>query len=660
VVSWPAARAAILAAVGAIAGAIAVVFAYNWHPVLAFEMDRDPPRSLAAGFYPVERSGELTFAWTSRRADIKLPPVNRNRDWVCALRFRGARSDPSTQPVVDIAVDGISAASVTATNDFQDVEVPLGAKGSAQGTVVTLTSSRTIVPGPSDSRELGIQVDRIACRPAGGLLSVPPSPTVRDSAIASAVFGAAFALAGVSVPLAAAATVLVAVTQSVPLSTGPAPYLGFAGDMVWFAVWIALVMVAVVKVLERWAAPDFRLKAEATRETPEVTRPTPARIAVMVSAAALYLKLLGLLHPSKLPIDAVFHAHRLEWVMSGTYFFTQPMPGGVSFPYAIGLYLFAAPWSVFTRDHVTLLRVVVCTAEIVAGALLYPLIVKAWNDRIAAACAVVLFSLVPLVYGLVGNANLTNAFAEAVALATIATVSIMPSRSYWALGVFFLLSSLAFLSHVSTFALLGVTLTMLCILYRWRGGPPLRWTAWSVAAVTIAAGLFAFLLYYGHFIDVYKTALRVRADNAASSIQNAAPASSALAVRSLGQRVFDALGFAVAAIGWPMWILALVGGWRLWKDGARDRGAFAVLAWGITCAAFLGVAVMRVDAPFQRYADEFFGRVLLATSPAVVILAARGASRGWRHGRPGRIASAVLLFCCLALGFRSWLSWFSS
>jgi len=111
VVSWPAARAAILAAVGAIAGAIAVVFAYNWHPVLAFEMDRDPPRSLAAGFYPVERSGELTFAWTSRRADIKLPPVNRNRDWVCALRFRGARSDPSTQPVVDIAVDGISAAS---------------------------------------------------------------------------------------------------------------------------------------------------------------------------------------------------------------------------------------------------------------------------------------------------------------------------------------------------------------------------------------------------------------------------------------------------------------------------------------------------------------------------------------------------------------------
>ena len=665
--NWAVARAAILAAAGVAAGAIAVVVAYSWHPGIAFEMDRDLPRSLAAGFYPVERSGDLTFAWTSRRADIKLPAINRRRDWVCALRFRGARSDPSTQPTVDVTVDGISAASVTATNDFQDIEVPLASRASAQGAVVSLTSSRTIVPGPSDSRELGVQVDRIVCHPAGGLFNLPPPPTVRDAALASAVFGAAFALAGVSIPVASAATLLVAAIQSVPLSAGPAPYVGFAGDMLWFAVWIALLMVGVVKLLELSA---FRLawKPESTRgaETPWLPRlggrlSSPAlndaaRIAVMCSAAALYVKLLGLLHPSKLPVDAVFHAHRFEWVMSGKYFFTQPMPGGVSFPYAIGLYVFAAPWSAFTHDHVTLLRVVVCTARIVAGALLYPLIVKAWNDRVAAVLAVVLLSLVPLVYGLVGNANLTNAFGEAVALATIATVSIMPSRSYWALGIFFLLSSLAFLSHVSTFALLGVTLTALCILYRWRGGPALRWIAWSIAAVTIVAGLFAVVVYYGHCIDVYRTALRVRAAGAAAL---STPPSST-AVQSLGGRAFDALGFAVAAIGWPMWVLALVGSWRVWVNGVRDRAAFAVLAWAVACAAFLGVALMRVDAPFQRYAAEFFGRVLLATSPGVVILAARGASWQWHRGTPARIASAVLLLCCAVLALQSWLAWFAS
>jgi len=642
-VSWPIARAAILAAGGAVAGAVAIVFAYSWQPALALEMDRDLPRSIAAGFYPVERSGDLTFAWTSRRADIKLPGVNRNGDWVCALRFRGARSDPSTQPTVDVAVDGISAASVTATNDFQDVEIPLRSRESAAGAVVSLTSSRTIVPGPSDSRELGVQVDRVACRPVGGLLRVPPWPTVPNSAIAAAVFGAAFALTGVSLPVAAAATLLVVAIQSVPLSAGPAPYVGFAGDMLWFAVWIALLMVAIVRLLEGWRATTLQ---------------DAARVAVMFSAAALYLKLLGLLHPSKLPVDAVFHVHRFEWVMSGKYFFTQPMPGGVSFPYAIGLYVFAAPWSAFTHDYVTLLRVVVCTTEIIAGALLYPMIVKAWNDRVAAVLAVVLFSLVPLTYGLVGNANLTNAFGEAVALAAIATVSITPSRSYRALSVFFLLSFLAFVSHVSTFALLGFTLTILCILYRWRGGAAFQWNAWSVAAVTVVAALLAVVVYYGHFTDVYTAALRVRADGAALPIQNTSPTSSALVVRSLGGRLVDALGFAIPALGWPMWVLALVGSWRLWMEGARDRAAFAVLAWGIACTAFLGVAVMRVDAPFQRYAAEFFGRVLLATCPAVVILAARGASWGWRHGTPARIASAILLCGCAVLAGQGWISWF--
>ncbi len=103
------------------------------------------------------------------------------------------------------------------------------------------------------------------------------------------------------------------------------------------------------------------------------------------------------------------------------YFFTQPMPGGVTFPYAIGLYVFAAPWTVFTHDHVTLLRVIVCSAQAVAGALLYPVVVKAWSDRAAALTAVVLFNVVPLPYGLVGNANLTNTFGEAVALTAMLT-----------------------------------------------------------------------------------------------------------------------------------------------------------------------------------------------------------------------------------------------
>ena len=69
--------------------------------------------------------------------------------------------------------------------------------------------------------------------------------------------------------------------------------------------------------------------------------------------------------PQRQRSDALFHAHRLEYVLSGRYFFTQLMPGGIQFPYAIALYVFAAPWAGLARDHVALLRIVVSASEAV-------------------------------------------------------------------------------------------------------------------------------------------------------------------------------------------------------------------------------------------------------------------------------------------------------
>ncbi len=87
-------------------------------------------------------------------------------------------------------------------------------------------------------------------------------------------------------------------------------------------------------------------------------------------------------------------------------------------------------------------------------------------------------------------------------------------------------------------------------------------------------------------------------------------------------------------IGWPILLLAIVGAWRSVVDRSYDRATLAVMAWTVACAVFLAVAVMRVDAPFQRYAAEFFGRVLLATFPAAVLLAARATGWAWKHGVP--------------------------
>jgi hypothetical protein len=635
----------IAAVISAVLGAASVIAAFAFRPTLTLDMDKALPRKFATGFYDGERAGDLTFAWTSQRAEIKLAGLNRRTPWTCSVRFRGGRSQPEAQPAMDLAADGVVGTTVKATNDFQDATIELPSRSSSGG-VLTIAASTTLVPGPGDPRQLGVQIDRIVCTPKVGL-GFPPTSLVRDAAIGAVVFGLAFLLTGATLTNSLAAVVLFSVMAALPLASGPAPYTGYSESMLPFAFWIALLSVAIVRGLEWRRGTSLS---------------TSARVVILFSAAALYVKLLGLLHPSKLLVDAVFHAHRFEWVLSGKYFFTQGMPSGVSFPYAIGLYVFAAPWSLLFRDHVSLLRVVVCAAEVVAGAFLYTLIVRAWNDRTAAMLAVILFNLVPLQYGLLGNANLTNTFGEAVALATVLVAS-MVTYSLPALAGLFALACLAFLSHVSTFALLGVTLTALAILYRVIGGAPLHRMAWTILSVTLLSAVVAVVLYYGHFGDVYRDALRVRAHSTAAvqtPVENGSPPgnSDITPTASLPSRIGNALAFAVGTIGWPIVLLGVLGAWRLWAERARDRAALAILAWTAACLAFLAVAVMRVDAPFQRYAAEFFGRVLLATFPAAVLVAARGAGWAWHHGFSTRVASGLLLVFAVALGVHARLVWF--
>jgi uncharacterized membrane protein YwaF len=126
----------------------------------------------------------------------------------------------------------------------------------------------------------------------------------------------------------------------------------------------------------------------------------------------------------------------------------------------------------------------------------------------------------------------------------------------------------------------------------------------------------------------------------------------------LGTRITDAAEFAVGMIGWPILVLAIVGVWRSVVDRSTDRATLAVMAWTSACTVFFAVAVMRVDAPFQRYAAEFFGRVLLATFPAAVVLAARATGWAWAQGLPLRLAAASVVVCAVVLGIQNWIAWF--
>jgi hypothetical protein len=170
--------------------------------------------------------------------------------------------------------------------------------------------------------------------------------------------------------------------------------------------------------------------------------------------------------------------------------------------------------------------------------------------------------------------------------------------------------------------------------------------------------------YYDHFGDAYMKVLRVRTERLASvagieaTSAGMPPAQASAELPSIASRVADALAQTTAAIGWPILLLAVLGAWRLWRDGPRDRLWAVICAWGLVCLAFvvLGIA-SPVDAANQRFSSEFIGRVVYTTSPAAVLLAALGGVWAWRRGHVTRAAAAVFGLAAVALGASSWLAW---
>ena len=645
--------AALAAALGALVGAAGLALAYRASPAVTLPLDRAAPRVLT-GFHGLERSGDLTFAWTGPTATVRLPGVDRGVAWRCAVRLRGARAPGVTQPTVSIDVDGVPAARVTASNVFEDIAVEVPAvvpPGRAvEGLGLTITSTPTFVPGTGDRRELGVQVDHIACAPAGQV-GWPPRRALMMAGLATASIAVAAVALGAPVWLALLAACAVGVAQAWMLAHGLALYTPGLDRVPWLAG-VPAAMAALSGAGIAW-----RSGRGASAE---------ARFALAYSAIVLYLLLLALLHPSKAIVDAQFHAHRLEWVHAGRYFFTQPMPDGVAFPYAIALYVVASPWMAITRDHVALLRIVVCTAHVLAGLLLYVAVARRWKDPLAGALAVVLWSLVPQWFVVVGNANLTGAFAQSMATATLLTAAILElgRRDAWSVAVLFTLASVAFLSHVGTFPLLFVTMLLVAAVCWWRGTQDERVPAGWIAAATLAAAVFAVVTYYGHFAEVYKSLDRVtgRATAVATPVTPVAEPVMSPSREPVTPQVWTrgatAAGLTLRAVGWPIALLWLLGAWRVLAWRQRDRLTLALLAWFATCAAFVGFAVLApVEARFYRYTVEFIGRVVYATWPAAIVVAAAGGAWAWRAGSMGRLASALLVAAAVWVGGLSWWNW---
>ena len=631
-------RAAAAAFLAGLFGAAWAALVYAWRPALAIEFDRDLPRNVS-GIYPSERdeAADLTFAWTGPDVTLRLPGLDRRANWVLDLRVRGARSVASENPAITVVADGLVVATEPTTRDFADLRVVIPSRGDRRGLTLNLRPSATFVPGPADSRALGVMLDRMSLTP--DRVPLVPRPALTAASLSSAAMGAALALLGVTAGSAIGGAILLSAGIAAVVGRGFGPFTDYPGLALSLGVWIAIALAALSLVAQRWRALPFR---------------NTARFAAAFSACALLLKLLILVHPD-MPIgDAMFHAHRFQGVLAGRYYFTSIAPGGYAFPYPPGLYVFASIFAGLVRRgaaDVTLLRIVTCAADALAGLLLYTAIVHAPRDtakdsttRLAAAIAVAIYNLIPVGLAVLTTGNLTNAFAQSVAVGALVLMTIDRTRVErwgWTLALTAALT-VAYLSHTGTLAILFAATVLIALLLLVRGGPPMRSPAAAIAIATFAAAVLAVVVYYAHFLDTYRTEFARIGHETATAASDAG-----------GRTVADRLRLIPYSvriyIGVPVLLVALVGAAHLTTRHGRERLTLVVEGWMLSCLVFLVIGILTpVD---MRY--------YLASVPALAIAAGFGAAWAWSggpgsHEVPWRVAAAVFLAAAISTGVHSW------
>jgi hypothetical protein len=620
-------RALAAAVLGALLGAAFLECFYAIDPRLAITFDIDPPR-LVSGVFPAERDPAtgLTFAWTGPELMLRLPGLDRSVNWILHVRVRGARKDASENPVLSFFADGVLLDTRQSLTTFDDISVTIPAEpGRRRGVAIAMQSSRTFVPGPADSRALGVMLDGFSLTPGG--IALPPRRAFAGASLSAAALGAAVAFLGVTTGSAVGAAVLLSAGAASLLARGFAPYTDYPLLALRAAVWIGILLTLSTAGVER-------MRGKSLRNT--------ARFVAAFSAGALFLKLLVLLHPNMPVGDAMFHAHKFQGVLAGNLYFTSIAPGNYLFPYAPGLYVFAAPFAgLVTRGaaDMALLRIIVVGVDTLAAVLLYTIVVSLWGNRISGAIAVALYHLVPLDFRIVTVGNLTNAFAQSLSVVAFTAFGAgwvrLERRS--AVALLATVLSAAFLSHTSTFAILLVTCVLVAVLFAWKGGPALRSPAVAVLVAAGAALAISIGVYYGHFGETYQTELaRIGTETA-----TAAPDAGG---RGIITRLGSVPRYLNEYLGLPALVLASTGAWRLWRQGARDRLSLSAAAWGISCALFLALGILTpVD---MRY--------YLASIPAVAVAAAAGASALWAESGTGRALAAILLVWAVTIGVATW------
>jgi hypothetical protein len=516
-------------------------------------------------------------------------------------------------------------AAIQTSNDRQNVAVDLPSRA-APGAVVVLDLSNTFVPGPHDKRSLGVVIDDVGLTPVSGHFR-PSGYVMARAGLAILACIAGLLLCGLRSRLAVVVSAAVAVGFTWLLLQDGA-FIGTYVDRLP-NIGFGVALTGAVIAATRWRWPNIG-------ELPEWS------IAAGLVLAATAVELALFAHPLATVGDGIFQVHRAALVHSGTYFFTSVTPKPFfEFPYPVALYVTAQPfWHFFPTelDLVRLLRGLSVGADALVGVGLYAAARRQWNDRRTALLCAVLWPFARAPLQALSNANLTNAFGQAifgVAMGAIAWNAAGRRTSVTALVAAAGFLVVAFLSHFGT---VSVGVPIFCavgVLLVAAGQAHVRRSGVWVLVVVLAAAAVSYGIYYSHFNPIYRATLaRVVSREAEAPARSKVVAPPAVKL----QRWIDGTSDDYGLPGLPVLAAAAGGLFLLLKRRLREGFTLVLSAWVLAWAC---LTALEIFTPIEM-------RVTLAAAPVFVCLGAYAL---------GALAGRSRLGATLAIGGALLLAW---
>jgi hypothetical protein len=572
------------------------------------------------GFFPPELdpNSNRSFCWTRGRAKLLLPHLDRSQSYRIGISAEAGRP-PGSEHLdrLELVVDRSVPLEERPPDGPTRYTVDVPAR-SAEGVVVAIIPSNTFRPGARDSRALGVRVDDVILTATSGHFRLTRMTSAKVFlAILLFALGVMLCDGGpVSLALSGIGTfaiVLFVIADGAFIGT-------FVGRLVSIGLGTAVAGIAVARTRWRWQpTADVRGWSEAA--------------AVVVALTAVKLALF--VHPLAAIGDGVFHAHRASLVHSGHYFFTSVTPKPFfEFPYPVALYVIAQPfWRFFPSQFevVWLLRGIVVITDAAVALALYAAALRQWNSRRTALFCAVLWAAARAPFLALTNANLTNAFGQALfsgGLALLAWQAAGSRVSRTTLLVAGACFSAGFLAHFGT-VLVGLPiLAAVGASLAWWGGAHLRRCGWLVLMVGLIAVAASYCLYYSHFNALYVATLKAmmaRSAEAVSSSKVTAPWTVKL------QRWLAGTGDDYGLPGIPVIVAAASGLFLLLRQHPRDA---LTLVFGGWMAAWIALTVLETLLPLELRAN-------LAVAPVFVCLGAYTLSRLVESSTAGAVLGAA-------------------